>query len=38
MEDVQVEWEGAEGGGAGVVGGQVTGSPAHTLMGLGFVL
>lgn len=38
MEDMQVEREGAEGGGAGVVGGQVTGSPARTLMGLGFVL
>lgn len=38
MEDMQVEREGAEGGGAGVVGDQVTGSPAHTLMGLGFVL
>lgn len=33
-----MEWEGAEAGGAGVVGGQLTGSPAGTLMGLGFVL
>lgn len=33
-----MEREGVEGGGAGVVGGQVTGSPAHSLMGLGFVL
>ena len=38
MEDMQVEWESAEGGEAGVVGSQVTGSPEGTLMGLGFVL
>lgn len=38
MEDVQVEWESAEGGDAGAVGSQVTGSPEGTLMGLGFVL